>query len=239
MDAAHDELKLLPDLRWKSWWVILAGVLLVAALGGLAAFVIFQPIKVLPRIRLAPGFALTETNGERLTNEDLRGHFVVYNFTHTDCHAPDCVQYDQIMRQVQDRLGEANTDGVPIDLVTIAFDADRATPEKLNAYASSLGAQPDVWRFVSGDAKNLKNVIGGGFQVYYAQTESGDYEFSPAMVLVDGWGIVRAIYNTRSTPPNADNILRHFGVLAEEVRNSKGVARVGYEAAHLFLCYAS
>jgi len=37
---------------------------------------------------------------------------------------------------------------------------------------------------------------------------------------------------------NADRILRHLGVLAEEVRNSKGTTKLAYEAAHLFLCYA-
>jgi len=41
-------------IRWE--WVA-TGVVLLAILS-VAAFAVFQPIKVLPRIRLAPGFIL-------------------------------------------------------------------------------------------------------------------------------------------------------------------------------------
>ena len=36
---------------------------------------------------------------------------------------------------------------------------------------------------------------------------------------------------------DADKIIRHLDVLAEEVRNAKGAATLAYEAAHFFLCY--
>jgi hypothetical protein len=38
--------------------------------------------------------------------------------------------------------------------------------------------------------------------------------------------------------PDADRILRHIGVLAEEVQKATGVNKLIYEAAHLFLCYS-
>jgi len=44
---------------------------------GAISFKVFQPVQVVPRIRLAPGFSLIDQNGERLSNEDLRGHFVL------------------------------------------------------------------------------------------------------------------------------------------------------------------
>lgn len=221
--------------RWKYVPVGFFALVLVAVF----AFVIFRPIQVLPRIRLAPGYALRDQEGRTLTSEDLRGHFVLYNFTHTACRAPACPQYDLIMREVQRRLGEVDTGGTPITLVTIVFDTEHADPETLRAYAAELDADLDGWYFVSGDADTLKRVVGGGFQVYYQRDAVGSYTFSPAMVLVDGWGVVRAIYSTRTYLPETDRILRHFSVLAQEVQNSKGVARLGYEAAHLFLCYAS
>ena len=37
--------------------------------------------------------------------------------------------------------------------------------------------------------------------------------------------------------PDADRILRHISVMAEEVINSQGTASLAYEAAHYFLCY--
>ncbi|MCS7040866.1 MAG: hypothetical protein NZP34_14765, partial [Caldilineales bacterium] len=60
----------------------------------------------------------------------------------------------------------------------------------------------------------------------------------PVYILVDGWGIIRREYRYRTLTPDVDRIVRHIGVLAEEVRNSRGAARLAYEAAHLFLCYA-
>ncbi len=236
------EAPLLPTFRWKPWHGIVLGFLglLVA---GVLAFAIFKPIRVLPRMRLAPGFALKDQSDRIFTNEDLRGQFVLYNFTYTGCQPPDCPQTDAIMQDVYRRLGEAQTDGVPVSLVTMSFDPERDTPQQLAAYAQNLGADPEQWRFLTGEPNRLKSIIGGGFGVYYEPIvplqEGGGFTFNPTLVLVDGLGIVRAVYNNRTTLPDADRILRHLGVLGEEVRNSQGMARLGYEAAHLFLCYAS
>jgi protein SCO1/2 len=123
-------------------------------------------------------------------------------------------------------------------LVTISFDPAHDTPEVLRAYAQAVGADPARWRFATGDPARLKHIIGGGFEVYYAPNDDGSYTFDPAFVLVDGWGIIRAEYHYRTLVPDTERMLRHIGVIAEEVRNSKGAARVAYEAAHLFLCYA-
>jgi hypothetical protein len=57
-------------------------------------------------------------------------------------------------------------------------------------------------------------------------------------VLVDGWGIIRGKYRYQVQVPDADRILRHIGVLAEEVQKATGPNKLIYEAAHLFLCYA-
>ena len=238
MTTGHAEKSLFPSINLRSWQGVVLGVFVLAAFG-LVAFVTFQPIQVLPRVQLAPGFSLIDQDGNQLTNEDLRGHFVVYNFTYSGCRAPDCPQNDLILREVQQRLGELDSVETPISLVTISFDPEHDTPEVLQAYAQSLDADTEQWHFVTGDPTMLKAIIGGGFEVYYNQEEDGSWTFSPTMVLVDGWGIVRAIYHTRTVTPDPDRILRHFEVLEEEVRNSKGVARIGYEAAHLFLCYAS
>lgn len=220
---------------WHRLVVAIVGVLLL----GIAAFVTFQPIQVLPRMRLAPGFSLSDQDGSRLTSDDLRGRFVLYNFTYTRCQAPACPQNDLVLREVQQRLAEANTAGVPVSFVTISFDPDHDTPAALRAYAASLGADTSNWRFITGDIKRLKNIIGAGFEVFYEAQPSGDFRFSPATVLVDGWGITRAVYNERTAPPEADRILRHLSILGREAANSKGIAKLGYEAAHLFLCYAS
>jgi protein SCO1/2 len=221
--------------HWRWWWLVI-GLLAMIVLG-ILAFAIFQPIKVLPRMRLAPGYILTDQDGQRLTNEDLLGKVVVYNFLYTGCGA-ECAAMNATMRAVQDRLAEVNPGIMPVQFVTISFDPERDTPEKLNAYAMEQGADPAQWRFATGDPARMKQIIGDGFEAYYAPDGQGGFQFDPSFTLVDGWGIIRGEYRYQVETPDADRILRHIGVLAEEIQKSKGANKLIYEAAHLFLCYS-
>lgn len=218
----------------KKWWSILLYTLLASPLIALLAFVLIQPIKVLPRISLAPGFSFTDQEGNRLTNEDLRGSLTLYTFTYTNC-GEDCAQTGPSMKAIQDAIVDVDTGNIPVQLVTISFDPERDTPEALRAYAESLGADTGNWHFVTGTPERLKNVIGGGFSTFYEQREDGSFEFYPTFVLVDGWGIMRARY--RTVAPDTEIIQRDLALLTKEINNSKGTSRFAYEAAHLFLCY--
>ncbi len=212
--------------------------LVIVVVGSAFAFKVFQPVQVLPRIRLAPGFSAVDQNGERVTNEDLRGRFVLYNFTYTNC-SDSCEQMNQTMREIQNQLDVLDLGNIDVSLVTISFDPERDTSEKLQAYAESVGADPEVWRFATlTDPAMLKFVIGGGFETYFEANEDGSFTFDPAFVLVDGWGIIRGEYRYQTQVSDAERILRHMSVLAEEVLNSQGPNSVAYEAAHYFLCYA-
>ncbi|MBX3011767.1 MAG: SCO family protein [Caldilineaceae bacterium] len=202
------------------------------------AFAFFKPILVMPRMGLGPGFALVDQQGARLTNEDLRGQIVLYNFTYTTCAAP-CPQTSAIMQQVQTQLPAMVTQGIPVTLVTMSIDPTHDTPEQLRAYATQVGADLTNWHFATGEATPLKYVIGGGFGVYYqATTEPGapaPFTLDPAFVLVDGAGIMRGKYRTAT--PDLAILQRDIELVAKEASQSTGVARLAYEAAHLFVCY--
>jgi protein SCO1/2 len=198
------------------------------------AFATFQPFQVLPRMALSPGFALVDQSGRPVTSEDLRGHLVVYNFTYTGCESP-CPQTSQVMQALQSHLPNIQRAGLPVDLVTISFDAEHDTPARLRGYAAGLQADPGYWHFLSSDAGRLKQVIGGGFDVYYAGKADGSFDFEPTFILVDGAGLVRARY--RTAVPSLATIERDLELIAKEAQNSRGALRLAYEAAHLFLCY--
>ena len=211
----------------------LIGLLVLSAI----AFKVFQPIQVVPRIRLAPGFSLTDQNGGQLTNEDLRGQFVLYNFIYTDCPEP-CGNLNQTMQEIQTRIDETELGDIPISYVTISFNPETDTPDKLKAYSASLVSGSHQWKFATTQNSDLlKHIIGGGFEAYYNQKEDGSFTFDPKFVLVDGWGIIRGEYRYQTITPDTDRIIRHIKVLADEVHNSEGTATLAYEAAHFFLCY--
>jgi protein SCO1/2 len=218
--------------RWKIGLVGSAAVVLISVF----AFVVFQPVQVLPRVRLAPGFTLIDHNGERLTSEDLRGSFVLYGFTYASC--PDCGHTDATMRAVLERLDEVELHGNQVEFVTISIDPDRDTPQALADYASEVGAG-GTWRFATThDQAALKDIVGGGFRTFYEKRDDGTFMLDPGFVLVDGRGIIRNEYRYQTVSPDVDRIVRHLGVLAEEVEKSTGAAILAYEAAHLFLCYS-
>lgn len=204
------------------------------------AFAIFQPILVLPRMGLGPGFALSDATGQRLTNEDLRGSITLYNFTYTNCTAP-CPQTAQQMAEIHRALDAMETRDIPIQLVTISFDPERDTPERLQAFAGQFAGNSSTvqerfpWHFVTGEALPLKYIIGGGFGSYYTTNEDGSITFDPTFVLVDGAGIIRAKYRTAT--PDLAIVQRDIELVATEAVESTGATKLAYEAAHLFLCY--
>jgi len=212
-------------------------IALVLPFVAMLAFAFFKPILVMPRMGLGPGFSLVDHTGARLTNEDLRGQLVLYNFTYTGCVAP-CPATDTVMRRVQEQLPSMATQGLPVKLVTLSFDPVHDTVTQLHTYAARTGADVDRWHFATGDATLLKYVIGGGFGVYY-QANPADAEtaftFDPTFVLVDGAGIIRAKYRTAT--PDLAILQRDIELVAKEAIQSTGVARLAYEAAHLFVCY--
>ena len=219
---------------FSSVWYVLIALPFVAML----AFAVFKPVLVLPRMDLAPGFNFVDQNDAQLTNEDLRGRIVLYNFTYTACAAP-CPETGAVMRAVQDQLPAMNTQGLPVELVTLSFDPEHDSAEQLRTYAARFGAQADRWHLATGDTTLLKYVIGGGFGVYYQATatsdDAGAFTFDPAFVLVDGAGIVRAKYRTAT--PDLAIVQRDIELVAKEAAESTGAARLVYEAAHLFVCY--
>lgn len=209
-------------------------------LGGIVvavmAFAILEPIQVLPRIRLAPGFSLVEADGTRLTSEDLRGSIVLYHFTHLSCGA-DCDGAMETLTDVTARAAGIDLAGAPFEVVTVSFDPSRDTPEVMAARLEELGAPPNWHLATQPDTDLLRTVIGSGFETWYEEQEDGSFAFDPVFVLVDGWGVIRGEYRYQVLVEDVDRISRHIDVLGQELRNSDGAATLAYEAAHLFLCY--
>ena len=204
-------------------------------------FNIFQPIKVLPRVSLAPGFVFTNQVGENKTSEDYRGKLTVYNFTYAHCEA-DCLQSVAQMESLRIALSKSGLQGAKFALVTISLDPERDNSSAMNSYMLPFLTAPqnDIsWDFLSGEVTRTKYVVGGGFGLYYekVQGQNGQYSinFEPRFELVDGWGIVRSEY--RGANLDQALILRDINYLVAEIHNSQGVGRYAYEAAHLFRCY--
>jgi protein SCO1/2 len=207
----------------------------VAVVIAAMAFAIFEPIQVLPRFRLAPGYSLVADDGSAVTSEDGRGTVTLYSFAPMNCDSR-CDAMFETMRVVERRVGsEVDFGDTEFRLVTIALDGDG--PEGLADAAARSGADGRTWRWVGGDERSVRNVVAVGFERYYEVDDAGAVSFDPGFVLVDGNGVIRGEYRYQTLASDADKFIRHFQILADEVRNAEGAVAVAYEAAHLFLCY--
>lgn len=229
----------------RSWFrsprVWLYTVAVVFALS-IVAFNIIRPIVVLPRIAPSPGFALIGSDGQPVTSEDQRGFLTLYSFSYLDCDDACPQSYGDIAALRADVTGALPAD-TPLRFVTISLDPQRDTPERLSQAATGW-AQPAGaldWQLLTGDPLRTRTTVGGGFRVYFSEPKEATAEspvrvtFDPRYVLVDHLGIMRAEYRTGALDPAL--LARDVNLLLEEAANSQGVVRLGYEAAHLFLCY--
>lgn len=234
-DTPTDRVDASQTPRRRRWWLWIAipGALLVLAV---MAFAILEPIQVLPRMRIGPGFSLVDQAGATFTSEDVRGDVVLYSFGYADC-GERCAGMEATVREVNDRLGEVDLGDVDVRFVTVTLDPASDTPEALAARAAVVGADGDTWRYVTGEPDHVTNVLRSGFKTWYEPREDGTIAFDPTLILVDGWGVIRGEYRYQTLASDADKIVRHLGILGEELRNAKGAASLAYEAAHFFLCY--
>jgi protein SCO1/2 len=199
------------------------------------AFAIFEPVQVLPRIRIAPGFSFIDQTGASLTSEDGSGAVTLYSFAPTTC-GDECDPIFDTVAEVIDRVAkEVDLGGAEFKAVTVALDTNR--PDVLTEAATRTGADGEAWRWVGADSDALRAVVGGGFGVYYDATEPGQVVFDQTYVIVDGTGLIRGEYTYATLASDSDRLTRHIGLLGEEIRNSDGNTALLYEAAHVFLCY--
>ncbi len=112
------------------------GLLLLIGVVGLLAVVFRQPEKlngaVLDPPLPAPDFSLTRADGTQFRLSAYRGEIVLLYFGYTSC--PDvCPATMAELRQARDALTNALADRVQV--VLVAVDPDRDTPERIQQYA--------------------------------------------------------------------------------------------------------
>lgn len=209
----------------------LALAVLVAAV---LIFTIARPVVVLPRIRLAPGYSLNDSSGRAVTSEDQRGRLTLYSFAYTRC-GEDCRPVYDSLRGIDTLLAARAPRQPALRFITLTLDPINDSPQVLAAFPRPFQPAAVEWLWLTGQEKWLKTVAGGSFEVLYQPQQDGTIFFAPRYVLVDGAGVVRAVYDGANL--DARQFLGHLDLLYKEIEQASGPARLAYEAAHLFACY--
>ena len=146
-----------------------------------------QPVKELPEIGNVPQFEFTNSDGNTVTLDNLKGKVWVADFIFTTCTMA-CPMMTGNMNIVHKKFKKNDN----VRLVSISVYPEYDTPEVLKNYASQSDADTEKWLFLTGKEDAVKDIIRDGFKI-------GDYEdiifHSEKFALVDKKGIIRAYYN--------------------------------------------
>ena len=145
-----------------------------------------RDVEQLPVIRAVPEFALTDQNGDEVTMADLRGKIWIADFIFTRCAGP-CTLMTARMLEMQKALVKTPE----VKLVSVTVDPAYDTPEVLKAYAEANFADPNRWKFLTGEKEVIEKLVTEGFMQHLAE-ENGEPVHGTMFLLVDGQGMVRS-----------------------------------------------
>lgn len=162
----------------------------------------------------APGFELIPTgapvpnqtfinqDGESVSLDSLRGSAVVVTFIYTSCPLPEfCPLMDRNFVRIQAKLKEQNN-LLKAHLLSVSFDPQIDTPPVLKKHATSLGADPRLWSFVTGDRDAIdKWASGFGVSISRATNDPRDITHNLRTALLDRQGNLVQVYKGNDWTP--------------------------------------
>jgi protein SCO1/2 len=127
---------------------------------------------------IVPDESFTDQNGTVRRLSAYRPRVVAVTFTYTRCPLPDyCPLLDRHFAAVQREIAADSGLRGRAQLVSISLDPAFDTPAVLAAHAARVGADPDVWHFLTGDAAAIQR-----FAVRFGVTAMRPEPASPELV---------------------------------------------------------
>jgi protein SCO1 len=119
------------------------------------------------------------------------------NFVYTRCETV-CLALGSVYQQLQGTLQAArktDASAEQVRLLSISFDGEHDSPQRLQAYAARLGANAAVWRFARvPDAQESRRLL-AAFQVVVVPDGRGDFEHNAALLVLDQRGRLVRIFD--------------------------------------------
>lgn len=131
-----------------------------------------------------PDFRLTDQSGRLVEPPDLGGKVVAIDFIYTRCPLPDvCPRLSANFATLQRRF-----QGRDAMFLSVTVDPDYDTPAVLADYARRWAANPQAWRFLTGDVGPLAAALG---EVYW--TDEGSIGHNSTTSILDRQGRIAAM----------------------------------------------
>jgi len=140
-----------------------------------------------------PVFELRDQDGKPVVLDTFRDHPFVITFIFTRCPLPNfCPRMSQNFAELQKAIRASTGLSATTRLLSISFDPQFDTPEVLKQYAKYAGADPAIWSFATGDAKEIQRLT-SGFSVL-VERESSTINHGLATALINREGKIVRIW---------------------------------------------
>ena len=143
-------------------------------------------------------YVLRDTDGRPFRLAALRGRPLVVSLIYTSCHHV-CPLITRNLAHTVDIAREA-LGANAFSVITVGFDWQVDTPDRMRMYAAERGIDVDGWYFLSGDADTITALSRDvGFQ-YFPSMKGFDH--LSQVTVVDGGGrVYRQVYGQDFEPP--------------------------------------
>lgn len=159
--------------------------------------------------RIAP-FALRNQGGQTVTNGTLRGKIYVANFFFSSCPMV-CPKMLANLRRIQ----AAFENDAQVALVSHSVMPDVDSVNVLQEYARDNGIVAGKWHLLTGDKEVIYKLARDS---YFAEKQSrgpaksGEFLHTESMLLIDGEGRIRGVYNA-TLPLDAERAIEDIRLL--------------------------
>ncbi|MGC4085609.1 MAG: SCO family protein [Vicinamibacterales bacterium] len=158
--------------------------------------------ELLPMGAPVPDQTFVNQDGKSVSLSSFRGDAVIVTFIYTSCPMPDfCPLMDRNFAKIQAKLKE-NGNLLRAHLLSVSFDPEIDKPPVLKTHAESLGADPRLWSFVTGDRDAIdKWAAGFGVSISRATNDPRDITHNLRTALLDRQGNLVQVYTGNEWTP--------------------------------------
>lgn len=171
-----------------------------------------------------PAFELTDQNGSVFSSEKMKGKITVANFFFTRCGTV-CPKMTSELTRVQGVF----KDNPLVLLMSMSVDPKHDSASVLKTFAAEYGAIDGKWFFLTGDKRNIYDLVITGFKLPVADASEYDktitdvdemFIHSEKVLLLDRDGYVRGIYDGINKE-DVDRLIVEISVLENSYETQK------------------
>lgn len=133
-----------------------------------------------------PDFTLTNQDGKRISMKDFRGKALAITFIYRECPLPEyCIKISRNFSDLANDLAINDEYRDKVALLSVSFDPDRDTPEKLREYGtgylgSDTKADFNIWQLAVGTDKEVREMA-DFFGLRYERDENDKTQFNHSL----------------------------------------------------------